>query len=116
MTHDGGRLRISQLQSVVVNSPVRLLYNDDGGQSVMRLNHLKEAGAYPKVSAADRYRAHPEHMPAVIETLTRRLLRIKGRVIIRGPAHSESASASLTGIWSCTSKGWQPLTFRTVSI
>lgn len=77
--HRWGRISEDRLLALYVTSLVSLLYNYDGRQSAVRLNYFKEMGAYSRDSRTGTYRVHLERMPAAIEALAEKLLRIQSR-------------------------------------
>jgi len=76
--HRAGHMSAEAVLALYVTALVAALYNYDGRQSVLQLNVFKDAGAYSRDATTGVYRVHPEHMPAAIEALTNRLLRLQG--------------------------------------
>jgi hypothetical protein len=73
-----GHMSEADLHDVYVTSLVRLLFNCDGRQSIMRLNFFKERGAYAREAHTGTYRVHMAAMQAAVNTLADRLLRFQG--------------------------------------
>lgn len=77
--HEWGQLGEGALHDAYVTTLADIFrHGAESRQAMTQLNFLKEAGAYSRDAGTGAYRVHVERMPAAIDALAERVLRLQG--------------------------------------